>query len=468
MFKNPFFKWGTIIIVAGFVIFFATRKKIINTEEITVPAQFGKFVSVVYSTGQLKAENSTSIDLPKEISSRGLGIYEIKVISLVEEGTVVDSGDWVATLDYSAVEEQRNKYYDSWEQAYNAWEDAKLDTTLEMSNLRDDLLNGKVQLEEKKLILSQSIYESPAIKRQAKLDVERAERELQQKIRNYEIKKKQGAYKVYRSWEEVKNAKERLQDVEKLIERLEVKAPEHGMVIYSHDRFGKKIKAGSSISRWSPRIAELPDLTSMISKTFINEIDISKIKAGQPVEVGIDAFPEKHFEGEVLSVANIGQILPGGDSKVFEVSIKVKGSDPDLKPAMTTSNKITTDVQDSVVFIPLEAVFANDTVQYVYIKDGNDVTKQIVDLGEENENFVVVIEGVDKDMKLLLTEPENSDLLPFKGEKIYEKILLKKQEKLDKLNEIIKKSEEEKLKDTTGIKGERTGTGKTVISGNEQ
>ncbi|NPA35826.1 MAG: HlyD family efflux transporter periplasmic adaptor subunit [Chlorobi bacterium] len=456
MFKNPFIRWGTIVIVAGLVIFFATRKKIIDTKEITVPVQFGKFVSVVYSTGQLKAENSTSINLPKEISSRRLGIYEIKVISLVEEGTVVDSGDWVATLDYSAVEEQRNKYYDAWEQAYNAWEDAKLDTTLEMSNLRDDLLNGKVQLEEKKLILSQSIYESPAIKRQAKLDVERAERDLKQKIRNYKIKKKQGEYKVYRSWEEVKTAKERLDDVDKLIEKLEVKAPKPGMVIYSYDRFGKKIKAGSSISRWRPKIAELPDLTSMISKSFINEIDISKIKTGQPVKVGIDAFPEKHFDGEVTSVANIGQVLPGGDSKVFEITIKVKGSDPDLKPAMTTSNIITTDVLDSVLFIPLEAVFANDTVQFVYIKNDDEITKQIIDPGEENENYVVVNNGLEKNMTLMLNEPKDAGKLPLKGAEIYEQILQRKKEKLDKLKEKIKETEAEKQTNKEPLPGNAT------------
>ncbi len=442
MFKNPFLKWGTVIIVAGFVIFFISRKKIINTGEITVPVQYGKFVSVVYSTGQLKAENSVSINLPKEISSRRLGIYEIKVINIVDEGTVVDSGDWVATLDYSAVEEQRNKYYDSWEQAYNAWEDAKLDTTLELSNLRDDLLNGEVQLEEKKLILNQSIYESPAIKRQAKLDVDRAERELEQKRRSYEIKKKQGKYKVYRSWEEVKNAQERLDDIDKLIEKLEVKAPKPGMVIYSFDRMGKKIKAGSSISRWRPKIAELPDLTSMISKTFINEIDVSKIKPGQHVDVGIDAFPEKHFDGRVISVANIGQVLPGGNSKVFEVIVKVNGSDPDLRPAMTTSNIITTDVLDSVLYIPLETVFANDTLQYVYVKNDDDVRKQIVDLGAENENFAVVNEGVKKGEKLLLTEPKNADKIPLEGADIYEQILKRKQEEIEKLKKEVSAKED--------------------------
>jgi len=441
MLKNKYFKWGVIIVVVGLIIVLSTRKKIISNDEITAPVVFGDFVSVVYSTGQLKAESSVSINLPEEISSRRLGIYEIKVIRIIDEGVVVDSGDYVATLDYSAVEEQRLKYYDEWEDLLNSYEDAKLDTNLTLSNLRDDLLNGKVQMEEKKLILSQSIYESPAIKRQAQLDVERAERDLEQKHRNYDIKKRQGEYKVYRHWEEVKSAQERLDDVDKLIEKLEVKAPKPGMVIYSFDRFGKKIKEGASISRWRPKIAELPDLSSMLSKTFINEIDISKVKVGQHVDVGIDAFPEKHFDGEIISVANIGQVIPGGDSKVFEVNIKIKGSDPDLKPAMTTSNIITTDVLKDVLYIPLDAVFSNDTLQFVYVKESNGIRKQIVDIGTDNENYVVVTEGLKQGGELLLTKPEKADELSFSGAEIYYKIVKRKAEEVE---EMKKKSQKKK------------------------
>ncbi len=447
MLRNKYFKWGVVIVVIGTVIVLSTGKKIIDSGEITTPVIYGDFLSEVYSTGQLKAENSVSINLPKEISSRRLGIYEIKVIRIIDEGIVVDSGDYVATLDYSAVEEQRLKYYDEWETSFNAYEDAKLDTNLTLSNLRDELLNGKVQLEEKKLILGQSIYESPAIKRQAQLDVERAVRDLEQKYRNYDIKKKQGEYQVYRHWEEVKSAQGRLDDIDKLIEKLEVKAPKPGMVIYSFDRFGKKIKEGSSISRWRPKIAELPDLSSMLSKTFINEIDISKIKVGQHVDVGIDAFPEKHFEGEIISVANIGQVIPGGDSKVFEVNVKVMGSDPDLRPAMTTSNIITTDILKDVLYIPLDAVFSNDTLQYVFVKESDGARKQIVDLGSDNENYVTVTEGLNKGEELLLTKPDKADELSFSGADIYDKIQKRKQEEIENLKMKVseKKKADEKM-----------------------
>ncbi len=442
--NHPLVKWGIPSISIIIAIVYFSRSAIDgDAQYLSSFVKQGEFISVVYSTGQLQAENSESIDVPKELGSRRLGIYEIKVTNIVEEGTVVDSGGYVATLDHGAVEELRSKAEEEWEKALNAYEDAKIDTNMNLSNLRDELLNGQVALEEKKLILDQSVYESPAVKRQAQLDVERAQRDLEQKDRNYELKKKQDDYKVYRAWEQAKTEKGKLDDIDKLFDALEVKAPKPGMVIYSFDRFGKKIKAGSTVSRWMPKIAELPDLSSMISKTFINEIDVSKIKVRQKVKVGIDAFPEKHFDGEIITVANIGQVIPGGDSKVFEVTVKLNGSDPDLRPAMTTSNKITTDILSDVLFIPLETVFANDSLQFVYVKESRRIRKQIVDLGSANENHVTVLAGLNEGEELLLNVPTDEQSLELIGTDIYEIIQKRKQEELEKLKNAVSERADE-------------------------
>jgi hypothetical protein len=213
------------------------------------------------------------------------------------------------------------------------------------------------------------------------------------------------------------------------------------MVIYSKDRSREKIKVGSTVSPWSPIIATLPDLSSMLSLTYINEIDISKVKEGQKVTLGIDALPEKVLEGEVISVANIGQPMPKSDAKVFEVKIKVFGNVDDLKPAMTTSNIIQTGTYEDTLFIPSEAVFKNDSLHFVYLKKNNNIFKQVVDLGEENENFVLVSEGLNEGDELLLNTPENPDELTLQGMEIYRKI---KEREAKEEEEAQKAVEEEK------------------------
>src|SRR5659263_255205 len=142
------------------------------------------------------------------------------------------------------------------------------------------------------------------------------------------------------------------------------------MVIYKREWNGAKRKVGSEISPWDPVVATLPDMASMISKTYVNEIDVSKVKSGQKVEIMVDAFPEKSYTGMVTTVANIGEQLPNADAKVFEVLINVDGSDPILRPSMTTGNKIITKTISNVVFIPLESVQAGtDSIPFVYLKN---------------------------------------------------------------------------------------------------
>lgn len=443
-FLRPVYYVPALIVVAIILIWSMGRSVVSDEIMITVPVEKGPFVAKVISTGQLQAENATSIEVPSALSGRSLGIYEIQVTDIIEEGTVVDSGEFVASLDHSAVDELMTEARDELEEALQGYEDAKIDTNINMSNLRDGLLDARVTVEEKKLVVEQSIYESPAVQRQAKLDLERAQRDLKQSLRNYDLKKKQAAYDVQRAWEEVRKSRERIEEIEALFEALDVKAPKPGMVIYSYDRFGNKIQAGSTVSRWMPTIAELPDLSSMISKTFINEIDISKIKPGQQAKIGIDAFPEKAFDGEVVTVANIGQVLPEGDAKVFEVIIKLESTDPDLRPAMTTSNEITTDSIADAVYIPLEGVFQNDSLEYVFLNKKGDWIRQIVDTGSENANYVVIEKGLEEGMEIALTQPANDEELPFKGMDIYEALKKEAEEAARKEAEKIEENAEKK------------------------
>ena len=179
------------------------------------------------------------------------------------------------------------------------------------------------------------------------------------------------------------------------------------MVIYKRDRTGAKRKVGSSISPWDNVVATLPDMSTMISKTYVNEIDVSKVKTNQQVDILVDAFPDKKYQGTVISVANIGEQLPNADAKVFEVVVKINGSDPILRPSMTTGNKIVTKTIADVTYIPLESVqTGTDSIPFVYLKNGS---KQIVVLGESNENSVVIEQGVEPGAQLYLNTPEKPE-----------------------------------------------------------
>lgn len=400
--------------------------------------QYGKFEIAVMVTGELQAIRETEIRAPSELRSRHLRIHRVKIQDLIPEGTVVDSGDWVATLDRSEADNTLKDILDNLEQEESEYMRTRLDTTMQLRELRDQLINLNFNVEEAKITVEQSQFEPPATIRQAEIELEKATRAYEQAKHNYGLKKKQLQAQMREAEINLARDQRRKEDMEDVMAQFDIMAPAPGMVIYKKEWNGQKRTAGTEINTWDLAVATLPDLSTMISLTYVNEIDISKLKKGQQVKIGVDAFPEKRFTGEVIEVANIGQQLPNTDAKVFEVRIKLNEHDSILRPSMTTSNEVITQVLDSVMFIPLEAAHANDSLTFVYTREGS---KQIVVLGESNENNIIVEKGLNKGDKLYLSLPEDPESFEYSGMALIEDIKQKKEEELR-----MREREQEKMK----------------------
>ncbi len=309
------------IAIIGLVVFNRLTKED-DVSQLETEVTQGKFEIIVAVTGELQAENSTQITAPTELrTSRSHRFSQIKIQDLIPEGTVVDSGAYVATLDRSAVTNRIKDMEDDIEIRETALMTTRLDTTMQLGNLRDDIINLNYNMEEAEITLDQSKYESPAVIRQAQISLDKATRAYVQAKKNYKLKVKQAAADMRNAEINLASEKRDYEDIQKIIQKFVIHAPSAGMVIYKKEWGGQKRKVGSMISPWDLTVATLPDLSSMISKTYVNEIDISKIKVGQIVRIGVDAFPEKKYDGSIFEVANIGEQLPNTDAKVFEVLI---------------------------------------------------------------------------------------------------------------------------------------------------
>jgi len=416
-----------LAIVLAFT-FFGSSDKDKAAPQFTKVVQ-GKFEILVNVTGELKAQNSEDITAPTELRGRTFRISEVKIQDLIPEGTVVDSGAYVATLDRSALSNQLKSTEDELEKSQQAYLKVQLDTTLQLRELRNTLINLKFDMEEKKIVLDQSKYEPPATQRQAQINLDKSEREYRQASHNYNLKKEQAEASMKEVAINLERQRRERQDMLDVLSKFVIRAPKPGMVIYYREWGGTKRKVGSSVSPWDLTVATLPDLSVMNSKTYVNEIDISKVKKNQSVRITVDAFPEKKFTGEVVEVANIGEQLPNTDAKVFEVVIRVNEYDPILRPSMTTGNQIITNVYDSVMYIPLEALHADDSVSYVFTKKGK---KQVVVPGDMNENYIIIEKGLNVDDEIYISMPEKPEKFDLVGEELIpvlkEKVLKKKQE----------------------------------------
>jgi HlyD family secretion protein len=283
-----------------------------------------------------------------------------------------------------------------------------------LNDRRDEIKNQRFIVEEAAIALRNSKYEPPTTIRQAEIELDKSQRVLEQRERGYIRRLAQSRNDIYNMKYWISRVTRRVNDLEEVLSGFVVKAPASGMIIYKREWNGNKRKVGSIINPFDRVIATLPDLSSMISKTYINEIDVNKIKAGQKVNITVDAFPEKAYTGIVSYVANIGEKLPNTSDKVFEVQIKIAGSDPLLRPSMTTGNKIGIKTIDAAVYIPIECVQAGvDSIPFVYKKNG---IKQIVLPGESNEKHIIIEKGLEPGTILYLNNPEKSEKFRLAGE----------------------------------------------------
>ncbi|MBG0860545.1 MAG: efflux RND transporter periplasmic adaptor subunit [Bacteroidales bacterium] len=430
-----------ILIMVGRV---NAKKDIAN---LYVEARKGQFDIVVTTTGELQAENSTDIRGPEFTQSRGIRVMDIKIQDLVPEGTEVKAGDYIATLDRTSFDNTLKDELERLTTFETNLEVKILDTAVTLSNLRDNIKNLAFTKEEAEITLQQSKYEPPTTQRQAEIAVDKAQRSLEQAIKSYGLRVEQAKSDMKTIKNNLVEQRQRVQDLQDLLSKFIISAPADGMVIYKRDRSGSKRKVGSSINPWDNVVATLPDLSTMISKTYVNEIDVSKVKTGQNVEILVDAFPEDRYTGAVTSVANIGEQLPNADAKVFEVVIKVNGSSPKLRPSMTTGNKIVTKTVQDVTYIPLECVQTGpDSIPFVYLKSGE---RQVVVLGESNENNVVIEQGLEPGTLMYLSTPEE----PEKFTKLLGQELIP----VIKEKERVRKEEERRAKEEAARAAERRG-----------
>lgn len=401
MIKKPILLVGAGLLVVLFLSYLIFGGSTVADTSLIAQVKQGQFVSDITTTGELKAKNSVEIIGPSKL--RAYRIWQVTVQDMIDEGTFVKKGQYIAKLDPSELTNKISETQLELEKVESKYIQTQLDTTLQMRESRDELINMEYDVEEKQLILDQSQYEPPAKIKQAEIELAKSKRKLSQAKENYLIKRDQNGAKMAEISASLRKQQHELRGMEELLAEFTITAPEDGMLIY-YKSWNGVVKTGSQIQAWNPIVATLPDLSIMLSETYVNEVDIRKIKVDQKVEIGLDAFPDKKLKGKVIKVANVGEQRPNSDAKVFQVGIELEEKDELIKPAMTTSNKIITETIDDALYIPLECLnVQDDSITYVFKKSGLGFVKQEVKLGSANTNEVIIEGGLTKDDQLYLS-----------------------------------------------------------------
>jgi len=411
---------SVLVAIIALIVFnkMTTKKGNVNSY---VEVKKGPFEISVTNSGELIAEKSIDIMGP-EIGmgmnqggnrvgggggGRGMRAIDLKIQDIVPEGTIVKEGDYIAQLDRSSYTNTLKDELENLKTMQNNVDMKILDTAVVLTNQRDDIKNQRYVVEEAEITLQQSKYEPPATIRQAEIALDKAKRTLDQKIKSYSLYVAQSLADLNHQKMHLSQETRLVNDLQEFLAKFTITAPASGMIIYKKDRNGTKRKVGSTVNPFDRVIGTIPDLGSMISKVYVNEIEISKIKKGQKANIKVDAFPDKAYTGAVYTIANIGEQLPNSDSKMFEVQIRIDNPDQNLRPTMTTGNKIIITTYNEAIYIPTECVqTGSDSIPFVF---GKNKTKEIVKLGESNEKNIIVEKGLKVGDIIYLNAPLNSE-----------------------------------------------------------
>ena len=171
-------------------------------------------------------------------------------------------------------------------------------------------------------------------------------------------------------------------------------APMSGTVTRLNVEEGEIVTSGRSAFSQGPAVLSIADLSRMVVKTRINEVDIAKIELGQRVEIRVDAYRDRVFAGEVSEIAPSAYTpdprggQQGDGTITFEVVIEVVGSPPELLPGMSADVDIIVTEEDSVLQLPIDSVIDSEVLTVKVNVPSNAIDRFKSDQEVEVQNFI--------------------------------------------------------------------------------
>jgi len=168
-------------------------------------------------------------------------------------------------------------------------------------------------------------------------------------------------------------------------------APSSGVIIARGVEAGETVVGGTSAFGGGTALFTIADLSTLIVKAAINEVDIGKVKRGDLVALTVDAFPGDTAHGVVRLVPPAARQQER--VRVFDVEIEVTSGQQFLRPGMTANVRISGPVRSGVARVPVEAVLLQEGKPIVYKIGGSGPQPVPVTLGLSDLFYVEILPG---------------------------------------------------------------------------
>ena len=358
-----------------------------SAESGTAMVESGRFEKHVLLSSELDAVNSVEIVVPQTDT------WQLTISWLIEDGTHVNKGDKIVEFDNSTFTAQLESQRLMVKQAVRdyatgrhlrAMTVADKESAVAVATLERDkaALNASV---DRDLISERDYEERQLALEKAAATLLSASADLRSAVRSSNLDLDVKRIAADKAERQVRNA-------EVSIAALTVAAPEDGVaMIDTHRWMQTKLLAGDTVQPgWT--VARLPDLSEMVVRARLSDVDDGNIEVGMPATIVFDADPSRVVSGKVTEVSAVaGEV--GRDALLRAFHVTVALDEPGgswARPGMSARVEVVTKVIEKALLVPRAAISWSDGVATARTGGGASVTLEVLDC---NDQVCAISEG---------------------------------------------------------------------------
>jgi len=400
--------------------------------------------SKVTANGEIRPRNF--VNMTSEVPGRVIEIY-------VKEGDWVKAGTPLLKIDPTQISSEAESSQANLQAARAEVQNAQVQVDAARNNVLNvqaSLAAAKYELERAKADLTfaeeefrrrEQLLEQGVISR-AEYDRARASyrgaqalvEAQQQRVQQLEAQLRDAQIRVRQAQAQLQSARARVAQIQanykSALDRLAKtvqKAPIDGVIANLPVRIGQYVLASFSTTP----LLTIADMSEINVEVQVDETDIARVRVGQKARIRVDALGDQELEGEVSEVGRAalvrgGQALPeltpsGQEAKDFKVVIKLIRLTPEvrdrLRPGMSATATITTDMRENVIAVPAAALVERDAtevgdqaaadgqkkrIQGVFIVQDNRALFRPVETGISGEMEIEIVSGLEEGMEVIV------------------------------------------------------------------
>jgi RND family efflux transporter MFP subunit len=403
--------WTVGLLMCGGGLYAAYHYSLTTEVQVPVaPVRRADFIISVRARGEVRSARSTVLHAPQ---APGL-----RIVHLAAQGSAVKKGDVV--VEFDPVQQQQNVIQQTLQvQAIQGSID-QMRATQQINNDTDTLnkVVSEFGVESAKLDASKAEVIDAIDGEKYRISVGVQEGSLQQVKATINAHLVGNEADVFRLTQQKNKAARDLDTANGYLGMMQLRAPFDGVVnlltnFRASGTFGQSpppFKEGDTV--WNgAEIAEIPDMSELYIDLKLEEVDRGKLQIDQPVNVRVDAIPDKDFSAILDYVSPIAALVyrgTGTSEKSFPAHATLQKLDPRLSPGMSASAEVIVHREPNQLLIPIRASFDKDGKPAVYLQDGKTFRVVPIEVGSRNDDDIVVLKGLKEGDMVTLESPEEA------------------------------------------------------------